>query len=293
MRRFVKFLYEIMRKICLFAAAFAAAFMTAAYQDAAAQEYSWESVLMDGSRTGCTATRRDNVAEALGRFRGCRYIAPSGEVFRRNSPAAKAARIVMDAQPEMARVKEVIAYSPEAMEVTYPEGPLSNWFIGIIMDKTAALAGKKVDVGVGNFGGIRVNMPKGDVMLDDMISMFPFKNQLAYVEHKGSTIRRIIEKMAASRFQVLGGVRVVARDGKVVSLEIGGEPLDDDKIYGMATISFLLNGGDGLMLGCDALEIEKFDVDIIDAVLERVYADTAAGRPIVSHADGRVVILDF
>ncbi len=99
--------------------------------------------------------------------------------------------------------------------------------------------------------------------------------------------------MAASRFQVLGGVRVVARDGKVVSLEIGGEPLDDDKVYGMATISFLLNGGDGLMLGCDALEIEKFDVGIIDAVLERVYADAAAGRPIVSQADGRVVILDF
>ncbi len=58
MRRFVKFLYEIMRKICLFAAAFAAAFMTAAYQNAAAQEYSWESVLMDGSRTGCTAWLR-------------------------------------------------------------------------------------------------------------------------------------------------------------------------------------------------------------------------------------------
>lgn len=104
-----------MRKICFFAAAFAAAFVTACL-DAAAQEYSWESVLMDGSRTGCTATRRDNVDEALGRFRGCRYMAPSGEVFRRNSPAAKAARIVIDAQPEMARVKEVIAYSPEAME---------------------------------------------------------------------------------------------------------------------------------------------------------------------------------
>ncbi len=228
----MKFLDGIMRKICFIAAAFAAAFVTTACLDAAAQEYSWESVLMDGSRTGCTATRRDNVVEALGRFKGCRYVAPSGEVFRRNSPAAKAARIVIDAQPEMARVKEVIAYSPEAMEVTYPEGALSNWFIGIVMDKTAALAGKKVDIGVGNFGGIRVNMPKGDVMLDDMISMFPFKNQLAYVEHKGSTIRRIIEKMAASRFQVLGGVRVVARDGKVVSLEIGGELLDDDKIYG-------------------------------------------------------------
>ncbi len=270
----------------------AAVFFAAACAGAAAQEYSWSSVSMDGSRTGCTAPMKDNVPAALGTCSGGRYISPSGKSFKRNSSVARAAKVVIDAQPAMARVKEVIAWSPEAMEVAYPEGPLSNWFIGIIMDKTGKLSGKKIDIGIGNFGGIRVNMPKGDVMLDDMISMFPFKNQLAYVEHKGSEIRGIIERMAASRFQVLGGVKVVAQDGKIVSLEIGGEPLDDDRTYGMATISFLLNGGDNLMLGNNALYIEKYDVDIIDAVLEHVHAETAAGRPIVSAADGRVVILD-
>lgn len=269
----------------------AAVFFAVSCTCAFAQEYSWTSVSMDGSRTGCTAPLKDNVAEALGEHAGGRYVSPSGKSFKRNSSAAKAAKVVIDAQPKMARVKEVIAWSPEAMEVVYPEGPLSNWFIGILMAKTEKLCGKKVDIGIGNFGGIRVNMPKGDVMLDDMISMFPFRNQLAYVEHKGSEIRGIIERMAASRFQVLGGVKVVAQDGKVVSLEIGGEPLDDDKTYGMATISFLLNGGDNLMLGDNALYVEKYDIDIIDAVLEHVYAETAAGRPIVSAADGRVVIL--
>ena len=43
-------------------------------------------------------------------------------------------------------------------------------------------------------------------------------------------------------------------------------------------------------LGRDAVSLEHYDVDIIDAVLEHVYAETAAGRPIVSKADGRVVI---
>ncbi|MDE5732126.1 MAG: 5'-nucleotidase C-terminal domain-containing protein [Bacteroidales bacterium] len=270
----------------------AAVFLALACTGAGAQEYSWTSVAMDGSRTGCTAPAKDNVAAALGKYHGCRYVSPSGKAYKRGSAVAKTAKIVIDAQPGMARVKEVIAYSPKAMEVVYPEGPLSNWFIDILMAKTEKLSGRKVDIGVGNFGGIRVNMPQGDVMLDDMVSMFPFKNQLVYVEHKGSELRSIIEKMAATRFQVLGGVRVIAKDGKVVCLEIGGEPLDDDKTYGMATISFLLNGGDNLMLGNNALYIEKYDVDIIDAVLEHVSAETAAGRPIVSESDGRVVILD-
>jgi hypothetical protein len=45
-----------------------------------------------------------------------------------------------------------------------------------------------------------------------------------------------------------------------------------------------------LYLGKDALSLEHYDVDVIDAVLEHVYAETAAGRQIVSQADGRVVI---
>ena len=258
------------------------------------QDHEWVAVKMDGSRTGCISPSKDNVKEAVGTIKSGRYIAPNGKVFKRNSAAAKTARAVLEAQPKMARVKDVIAFSDQAMEVVYPEGPLSNWFIDIIMAKTEKLSGRKVDVGVGNFGGIRVDMPEGNVILDDMLSMFPFKNQLVYVEHKGSEIRKMLEGMAAGRFQVLGGVRVVAENGQLVSAEIGGEPIDDEKIYGLATISFLLDGGDGLSLGQNAVSVSVFEnEDIIDAVLEHVYAETAAGRPIEYKADGRVIIKDM
>ena len=261
---------------------------------AQAQEYRWKHSLMDGSRTGCEAPAKDNVDEALGTFKGGRYIAPNGKTYRKNSIVGRTARIVKDAQPAMARVKDVIGYSTNAMDVSYPESALSDWFVDIIMAKTEKLAGKKVDIGVVNFGGIRIDMPQGDIILDDMLSMFPFKNQLVYVEHTGKQIRTILEKMAADRFQVLGGVRVVAEGGKLLSAEIGGEPIDDDKVYGLATITFLLEGGDGLTLAENALSVTAFeDEDIIDAVLEFVYAETAAGRPIEYKTDGRVVIKDY
>ena len=259
-----------------------------------AQEYRWKHSLMDGSRTGCEAPAKDNVDEALGTFKGGRYIAPNGKTYRKNSIVGRTARIVKDAQPAMARVKDVIGYSTNAMDVSYPESALSDWFVDIIMAKTEKLAGKKVDIGVVNFGGIRIDMPQGDIILDDMLSMFPFKNQLVYAEHTGKQIRTILEKMAADRFQVLGGVRVVAEGGKLLSAEIGGEPIDDEKVYGLATITFLLEGGDGLTLAENALSVTAFeDEDIIDAVLEFVYAETAAGRPIEYQTDGRVVIKDY
>lgn len=258
------------------------------------QEYEWKHVAMDGSRTGCVSPSKDNVSEALGFFKRGRYIAPDGTVHKKNSATARTARVVLDAQPAMSRVKDVIGYSTGSMKTEYPESALSNWFVDILMNKVEKLSGRKVDVGIVNFGGIRIDMPKGDVILDDMLSMFPFKNQLAYVEQSGKQIRKILESMAARRFQVLGGVRVVAEDGKLISAEIGGEPLQDDKIYGLATISFLLGGGDGLALEHEAHSVTIFeDVDVIDAILEHVYAETAAGRPIEYKTDGRVQIKDF
>lgn len=256
------------------------------------QEYRWETVDMDGSRSGCVSPSKDNVTEAVGRFEGNRYIAPDGRVYKKNSSVARTARAVIDAQPKMARVKDVIAYSTEAMEAHRPESALSNWFIDLLMNKTAQYSGRQVDVGITNFGGIRIDMPQGDVILDDMLSMFPFSNQLVYLEIKGSDLRNIFERMAAGRFEALGGVRIVVQNDKVVSVEVGGEPLDDDKVYGMATISFLLNGGDGLALQENALSVKVFeDIDIIDAVLEHVREETAAGRPIEYSKDGRVTIL--
>ena len=255
-----------------------------------AQDYSWKSARIDGSRTGCVTPSKDNVAEAVGRFEKVKYIAPNGKKYSKKSATAKTAAAVLTAQPAMARVKDVIAYSPEELSARRPESGLSNWFVDIVMAKTEELAGKPVHFGVTNFGGIRANMPEGDVILDDMLSMFPFKNSLVYLEMKGSTIRGILENMAATHFQVVGGVRVVVENGKLVSAEIAGEPIDDEKTYGVATISFLLRGGDGITMEDGALTIRNYDVDIIDAVLEHVYAETAAGRPIAPKADGRVVI---
>ena len=256
-----------------------------------AQDYTWEPGKIDGSRTGCGIPSTTNVEAAVGKVVKGKYYSPAGRVFKKNSATARTASLVLDAQPAMARVKEVVAHSTREMSKGYPESELSNWFVDIMIRKAEALSGSKVHMGIVNFGGIRADMPEGDVILDDLFSMFPFKNQITYVEHKGSTIRSILENMAAGRFQVLGGVRVVAQDGRLVSVEIDGQPLEDDKVYGLATVNFLLYGGDGLKLAEDAVNLVKYDVDVIDAVLEHVYAETAAGRPIEYQTDGRVTII--
>ena len=153
-------------------------------------------------------------------------------------------------------------------------------------------SGKKVHFGLTNFGGIRVDMPEGEVLKDDIVSMFHFKNNICYLELKGSDIRFILEQLAASTWQVIGGGKFVVKDGKLESAEIDGAPLDDEMVYGVATISFLLKGGDGISMARNAKHLEIYDEYILDVMLPYVLSLTEQGLPIEYHTDDRITIIN-
>ena len=265
--------------------------VSAAAQDEFA--LSWTRKPVDGRMTGVVSAGPDNVAEAMGYIDRGRYHSPSGKVYGRKSSVTRAATLMIGAQESMREVKQVIAFSSEEMVKDGPESALSNWFIDALMESVSEISGRKVDIGFTNFGGIRVDMPKGDVLLDDILSMFPFRNNLCYLELRGRDVRAILEQMASSGWQVIGGVRCVSsRDGRLLSAEVDGEPLDDDKTYGVATVSFLLDGGDGYSIAKNALRLDIFPQVIIDAMLPYVQSLTAAGKNIEYSRDGRVVIVD-
>jgi 5'-nucleotidase/UDP-sugar diphosphatase len=150
------------------------------------------------------------------------------------------------------------------------------------MDKVSSLSGMKCDLGICNFGGIRKGMPQGNVILDDIQSMFPFINYLALVQMKGGELRKLFEGMAKKHFQAIGGVSIEVVNKELVSVMIGDEPLNDSKVYNIATISFLLAGGDGLYLANNAVSVTEYKVLIFDAVMEHINALAAAGKPIVA-----------
>ena len=255
-----------------------------------AQEYSWKAVPMDGSRAGTRYATPEDKDEAIGKLEKGAYIAPNGAKFKKNSPVTKVASLVLDAQPRMAAKKEVIGYSDHEITEGRPESELSNLIIDLVMAEVQEVTGKPVHMGVLNFGGIRADLPSGYILMDDVESMLPFINYLVYIEHKGSQIRKILESMAPRRFQVLGGVKIVVENNQIASIEICGEPLDDDKVYGVASISFLLDGGDGIHLAENALVVEALEQIVNEPVIKHIRKETAAGRMIGYRKDGRITI---
>lgn len=240
---------------------------------------SWQIDPVDGHRTGVVASNASNVTEAMGAVKGCTYYAPNGKRFRKGI-TRNVAKIMLDAQPAMAKVKTVIGHSTEAMVRTYPECGIYDWYIDELMRATADSTGKKVDIGFANRGGVRIDMPAGDVLYDDIMSMFPFRNYLCYVALRGRDVRVLLDQMASTTFQIIGGIKIVAKNGKIVSATIDGEPLDDDRIYGVATLNFLLDGGDGYKVANNAVELIKCNGYLYDTMLAYVRSLTAAGKPI-------------
>ena len=179
-----------------------------------AQEYRWGTDLLDGSMTGCTAASATNVEQALGMMDGDNYHAPSGKVYPGSSATSKVAALVLAAQPQMVDLKAVVAYTEEEMPHLKTEGTLSNWFVDIVTSKVSELVGTRMDVGICNLGGIRKGMPKGDVLLDDIQSMFPFKNYLVHLKMKGSELRKIFEFMATRKFEAISGATVEVTGGR-------------------------------------------------------------------------------
>lgn len=253
-------------------------------------DFKWKTVRMDGSRTGTSMPNPNDLSATIGVVEKNTYTAPNGRKYRGGS-TVEVARLMTEAQPALAHVKEVIGYSEEEMVRHKPQCELSNWFVDVLMKTTSEAVDRPVDIGIYNFGGIRADLPKGNVTVDDILSIFPFNNFPAYVALKGSDVKYIFERMAEHGVQAVGGVQMVVRDRRLESLLVGGQPVDDKKIYGLVTIDFLLNGGDGLNLARNAQDLIITDKKVSDVVIPYIRRITAEGRSIRGEIDDRVTII--
>jgi len=252
--------------------------------------FKWKSIPVDASRTGVTCPSADNVQEAMGSMKGKSYIAPNGRRFKGCSATARAARLMLAAQPEMASVKEVVGFCPTGLERGGVENVLGDWAVDCLMAAAEKESGKKVDIGVLNHGGIRIDMPRGDVLMDDLMSMFPFKNYLSYFTMKGSEVRGLLAANAR-REPVLGGVKVTVRDGRLVEALVGGEPIDDSREYTVASIDFLVTGGDNIFSGRKIDGLVTTDLLVFDVIVDYVRELSASGKSIEKERDGRITDL--
>lgn len=152
----------------------------------------------------------------------------------------------LDEQAEPVR-KEMAEVLGEANRVIYrgtPESPLGN----LSADGLVWMADKyydvKADVAIYNSGGIRANISPGPVTMGDVVAVYPFDNFLTLVTMKGSALRSLFDYVASSGGgPVNSAVKLVISGSQVKSVTLNGKEIDDNAVYTVATIDYLVNLG--------------------------------------------------
>ncbi len=121
-----------------------------------------------------------------------------------------------------------------------------NWITDVMRAQTDA------DVALQNRGGLRMDLAAGPVTFRDVFRMLPFNNSLVRLSMQGweleALMRRTVEGEIPVTLEISGmrvGVQMDGAGNTMTSLTIGGEPIDPERTYKVATNSFLAGGGDG------------------------------------------------
>lgn len=133
----------------------------------------------------------------------------------------------------------------------------------------------EAQVAVTNGGGLRADIPSGDLTYGQLFEAMPFDNRFSLVDVKGSHLRSLVSTNLQRGGGILswGGLTAKGRckNGKLdLQIWVQGKPLDEAKGYKLVTSDFLASGGDGLIgrlkLAPDAIKVT--DVIIRDAIAD-------------------------
>ncbi len=209
----------------------------------------------------------------------------------------KSDNIIAKYKPSIDSLLTPIGISAKEMEKYPPESPLSNWAVDVMRMfadeymKTNRIQ-DKCDMAITNFGGIRTSLPAGEVNSYDILSIFPFDNRVVILDLEGKYVRELMENFAKrGRVEALSGVEMVINKKVLEKCLINGKPIKDDKIYKVATIDFLLAGGDSVYALKYASKVINTQTILRDVYIEYIKNQSAKGKIIDAHTDSRVKII--
>lgn len=126
--------------------------------------------------------------------------------------------------------------------------PVGNLVLDAMMSKAPDAV-----IGLQNSGGLRADFPQGNLTYGDVITTFPFNNELVEMDLTG---KELIDLMVHATNLTNGILQVsksvhVEYDSKkplgerIIKFTINNQPIDPTKTYRVATHSFCATGGDG------------------------------------------------
>ncbi len=114
----------------------------------------------------------------------------------------------------------------------------------------AQMVKTQADLSIMNSGGIRADLPEGDITYKDVLIVQPFGNMICTVDLTGKELKDYLQvvvskKTGSGAFAQFAGVELILQGDKLVEVKVAGNPIEENKKYKLALNSYLAAGGDG------------------------------------------------
>jgi len=168
------------------------------------------------------------------------------------------------------------------------ESPVGNLVTDAMREFTGA------DIALHNSDGITADIPCGEITYRDIYNLARFGNTVVTGEYAGRQVREMLEvSVSSNRILQVSGLKMgYAKKrplgSRVLSVVVGGEALEPDRLYKVCTNSYLATGKSGFGVFQTGKHISDSGVLLRDVVADYIRRNS----PVNARIQGRIVLQD-
>lgn len=192
---------------------------------------------VDNTTGNCVAANDAIGAAQVASYSG-RVVSPTAKIIEIAEHATQRAR-------DLKSEKLGVYLETPITRADEPNSAIGHLFTEVLLDVVGG------DVLIHNVvGGIRADLPQGDLVYGSVYEMYPFDNLVVQLDLSGADLRRVLQRQVFNRDGRAGiaGIRVFAACDddmlKLTMTRLDGSTIEDHETLAVMTTDFLAMGGD-------------------------------------------------
>lgn len=171
----------------------------------------------------------------------------------------------------------VLAYNPQALvkETNQLNASIGNLMADVSYEMVNPIyfkrTGKNIDLVLLNWGGIRADLPQGDVTVGTVYNLMPFENKMVVLEVKGEKLNEMVQYLVKAKKPNPLSHQVklhITKKGDIELFTINNKVINPEATYTIATSDYLMNGGDGMLFFQNPINVHETDYLIRNVLMD-------------------------
>lgn len=180
-----------------------------------------------------------------------------------------------------------IGFANRMLKNQYPSGALGNLIADAVKNEIEIFLKKRVDFVYISRTSIRSNLPKGNVSIEDIDNILPFRDSLAIIEILGTDLKKLMNVIAQKGGGAIAGAAFKIKNMRAEDINLDGDSIISQKKYLMATLHRNAQGRENCSM-LIAYSCQIFEKTLTSLLIKYIEKMTYDSKPIFASFDRRI-----